>query len=51
MENLGVYERGILKLVLQKDGLRMWIGYIWFRIEFSGGLFMKWLSTFGFHKS
>jgi hypothetical protein len=35
-EDLGV--DGKKKLILEKPGLEVWIGFIWFRIGTSGGL-------------
>jgi hypothetical protein len=40
----------ILKWILErKDGI-VWTGFVWFRIETSGGLLETWLRTFWFHK-
>jgi hypothetical protein len=30
--------RIILKLILKKHGVRMWIGFVWLKIAFTGGL-------------
>jgi hypothetical protein len=38
LEDPGIDERVILKLILQKWGVEAWIGSIWLRIGRSGGL-------------
>jgi hypothetical protein len=38
LEDVGVDGRMILKLILGKYGLGVWIGLIWHRIRTSGGL-------------
>jgi hypothetical protein len=35
--DLGVDERIIFKWILEKDGVRMWIEFIWLRIGTNGG--------------
>jgi hypothetical protein len=37
-EDLGIDERILLKCILGKQGLRVWIGLIWLRIGTSGRL-------------
>ena len=38
-EDLSVDRRIIMKRILKKEGERVWIGWIWLRIETSCGLF------------
>jgi hypothetical protein len=38
LEKIIVDGRVILKWILRKYGARVWIGFIWLRIETSGGL-------------
>jgi hypothetical protein len=37
-EDLGIHVRKILKWILGKKGLGVWIGFIWFTIGISGAL-------------
>ena len=39
LEDLSVDRRIIMKRILKKEGERVWIGWIWLRIETSCGLF------------
>jgi hypothetical protein len=45
VKDLGI-DRGILKWIMEKYVMRLWIGFIWRRVRFMGGL----LCTFGSHK-
>jgi hypothetical protein len=38
LQNLGVNEWKILKLIIKKLDITVWTGFIWLRIGFSGGL-------------
>jgi hypothetical protein len=38
LEDLGVIGRIILEWILEKQGGSVWDGFIWFRIETSGGV-------------
>jgi hypothetical protein len=51
LEDKDLVVRIILQYVVNKYDGTAWNGFIWFRIEESGGLLCKRLWTFGFHKS
>jgi hypothetical protein len=38
LENLDINGRRVLKYILKKQGVRVWIGYMWLRKAASGGL-------------
>jgi hypothetical protein len=38
--DIGVDGRIVLKRIVKKQGVKMWPGFVWIRIGFSGGLFV-----------
>jgi len=41
-ENLGIDGRIILEWILEKQGGKVWAGYIWLRIGASDGIMLTW---------
>jgi hypothetical protein len=39
--NIGLGEKIILKWVIKKYDAKMWVGFMWLRIEFSRRLFIQ----------
>jgi len=46
----GIDGRLILKGFIRKQGVRVWIGFIWLKLGYCGGLLWTKEQTYGFHK-